>query len=124
VEAAVPPLASHARARASHARFCGTKTCDCFPSPTNNNSACTAAWGGSPRTVLMVADDGAFSGTPEDKVYIDNLSNKVSFPAGLVACPRAFFGTVMNQPVAVITSGIGPMAAALCTFDLMNEWCV
>lgn len=72
-------------------------------------------------TILFVADPGAFSGTGEAAYYLSNLQGARQVSAGATACTNATVGRMMRQNIAVIVTGIGPLAAALCVFDVMNK---
>ena len=50
----------------------------------------------------------------------ENLVGNTPFPKGATSCPDARYGKIMGQPVAVVTTGIGPMASALCVYDIME----
>lgn len=93
-------------------------------SPTSRRSlatsgyACLDVFSASEYTVLMVADPGTFSGTPEALHYEQELKNPVHVPSGLLLCPRITVGTLFGLPTIVATSGIGPTTAALCAIDM------
>jgi hypothetical protein len=48
---------------------------------------------------------GGFSGTAEAAFYLNNLQHKVEIPKGAAACADGFTGIIMEQPVAVFTTG-------------------
>ncbi|MEW5317715.1 MAG: hypothetical protein WDW38_008994 [Sanguina aurantia] len=88
---------------------------------------CAKIFGGNSVTVLMVADPGSFSGNAEGKHFLASLTNKrnISSFAG-TACAKAglyagmYSGKIAGQPVVLVTSGIGPTTAALCTVRLLT----
>lgn len=71
-------------------------------------------------TVIMVADPGDFSATAEAKYLIENLQNAEEIKPTNDICPRKAFGYLLQQPVIIATSGIGPTAAALCMTELLQ----
>ncbi|KAF6259950.1 hypothetical protein COO60DRAFT_1700592 [Scenedesmus sp. NREL 46B-D3] len=72
-------------------------------------------------TVALARDPGAFTGTGEAAYYLSNLQGPRRVPAGGTACADATVGRMMRQNVAVIVTGIGPTAAALCVYDVMRQ---
>ena len=52
--------------------------------------------------------------------HLENLVGNTPFPKGVTSCPDARYGKIMGLPVAVVTTGIGPMASALCVYDIME----
>ena len=60
---------------------------------------------GSKYTVVMVADPGTFSGTPEAVHFEESLKNAVHLPSGSMLCPRIAVGELLGQPTIVATSG-------------------
>lgn len=85
---------------------------------SGENGACLEELNAAQYTVLMVADPGEFSGTPEAIHYEEMLASPISIPYGSLLCPRVTVGSLMGQPTIVATSGIGPTTAALCAIDL------
>lgn len=76
---------------------------------------CAARFGSpNPVSIIMVADDGTFSGTSEAVFILDFLQNQNRAPNSSTPCQQIITGTLFQQDVVVITSGIGPEAAALC----------
>ncbi|KAF8058359.1 PSMD9 [Scenedesmus sp. PABB004] len=72
-------------------------------------------------TALFVADPGTFSATPEAAFYLANLKNNVTLPSGAAACPEVVRGKLLRQDVVVVLTGIGPMASAVCIFDVLQQ---
>jgi hypothetical protein len=160
-----------------HKSACLTLSSSTFPPPPRTHTHRAARKSGDggggrsflgrePRTWLLVADPGTFSGTPENQFYLgafvwlllllllvvlatgrafcaaphqtppwpslppcgdaakqtENLVGNKPFPRGSTSCPDAQYGTIMGIPVAVITTGIGPLAAALCVYDVMESF--
>ncbi|BDA42288.1 hypothetical protein COCOBI_03-1750 [Coccomyxa sp. Obi] len=68
-----------------------------------------------PISVIMVADDGTFSGTSEAVFILGFLQNKLQAPAETNPCQQFYTGTLLGQSVVVAISGIGPEASALCS---------
>lgn len=60
---------------------------------------------GSVYTVVMVADPGTFSGTPEAVHFEESLKNPVYLPSGSMLCPRVTVGELLGRPTIVATSG-------------------
>ncbi|KAI8467059.1 MAG: hypothetical protein J3K34DRAFT_524060 [Monoraphidium minutum] len=82
---------------------------------------CWGPWGGKPRAVLFVADPGTFSNTPENAVYLKNLKKAKKLKPGESGCPEIVVGEIMRQRVAVVTTGIGPEATAMCVFEVLTR---
>ncbi len=51
------------------------------------------------------ADPGSFSGTAEAAYYRRAVQNSVELPANISSCADYITGTIMGQPVVIITSG-------------------
>lgn len=51
------------------------------------------------------ADPGSFSGTAEAAYYRRAVQNSIELPANISTCADYVTGTIMGQPVVVITSG-------------------
>uniref|UniRef100_A0A7S0RA27 Nucleoside phosphorylase domain-containing protein n=1 Tax=Chlamydomonas leiostraca TaxID=1034604 RepID=A0A7S0RA27_9CHLO len=73
-----------------------------------------------PFSVILTADPGDFSGTPEAHFIIANLKHKHAKPRSQTVCAGHFSGVLMGQPVLVVTTGIGPPAAGLCTLEVVS----
>lgn len=74
---------------------------------------------GSVYTVLMVADPGTYSGTPEAVHFEESLKKPVYLPSGSMLCPRVAVGELLGQPAIVATSGEGlhGYLPSLCAID-------
>lgn len=59
-----------------------------------------------PVSIVMVADDGTFSGTSEAVFVLDLLQNKAQAPNSLIPCQQIYSGTLLSQPVVVAISGV------------------
>ncbi|KAK9916545.1 hypothetical protein WJX75_003915 [Coccomyxa subellipsoidea] len=89
--------------------------------PGQDALRCTQRFGSSQKvTIIMVADPGKFSGTPESSFYVGAVQNKNEVPANITSCSDLLTGNILNQPVVVATSGIGPVAAAMCTMEMLQ----
>ncbi|CAL8467166.1 g6702 [Coccomyxa elongata] len=89
--------------------------------PTQDSLSCAKRFGTSQKvTFIMVADPGTYSGTPESSFYVGAVQSKNDIPANVTSCSDLLTGTIFNQPVVVATSGIGPVAAALCTTEMLQ----
>lgn len=88
-------------------------------STTNTTDHCLEEMGSMNVTVLFVADPGEFSSTPEAAFLLHNLKDRKDLKGGSSLCPSRSTGTIMGQPVVVITTGIGPTPAALCTTEVL-----
>ncbi len=51
------------------------------------------------------ADPGSFSGTAEAAYYRRAVQNSLELPANISSCADYITGTIMGQPVVIITSG-------------------
>ncbi|KAG2500711.1 hypothetical protein HYH03_001476 [Edaphochlamys debaryana] len=71
-------------------------------------------------SLILTADPGTFSGTPEAHHIIANLRRKIEKPASESVCGGLYFGDLMGQDVLVVTTGIGPTAAGLCVQELLT----
>lgn len=69
---------------------------------------------------LAVADPGDFTGSAEDKYYIANLKNILRLPTNATSCGSKTFGTLVGQRVVLVTTGIGPLNAAVCITELLQ----
>ncbi|GLI61951.1 hypothetical protein VaNZ11_004513, partial [Volvox africanus] len=72
-------------------------------------------------SVILTADPGDFSGTPEAHHILANLKDQVVKPRDETVCGGVYFGSLMAQDVLVITTGIGPTAAGLCVQELLTS---
>ena len=69
---------------------------------------CAARFGSvDPVSIIMVADDGTFSGTSEAVFVLDFLQNQVRAPNNSVPCQEFITGSLFQQRVVVVTSGQG-----------------
>lgn len=67
---------------------------------------CAARFGSpNPVSIIMVADDGTFSGTSEAVFILDFLQNQNRAPNSSTPCQQIITGTLFQQDVVVITSG-------------------
>ncbi|KAJ9507064.1 hypothetical protein QJQ45_004663 [Haematococcus lacustris] len=73
-----------------------------------------------PFSVIMTADPGTFSGVSEARYVIENLQDKHMKPVNSTVCGGVFYGSLMGQRVLVVTTGIGPPAASLCTLEVVS----
>mmetsp|Transcript_12443 Transcript_12443/g.26864 ORF Transcript_12443/g.26864 Transcript_12443/m.26864 type:complete len:491 (-) Transcript_12443:204-1676(-) len=71
-------------------------------------------------SVVLTADPGTFSGTPEAHFILDNLKYPKEKPHANTVCSGHVVGELMGQPVLVVTTGIGPSAASLCTYEVVT----
>eukprot|EP00798_Chlamydomonas_sp_ICE-L_P018442 gene18442-24917_t len=71
-----------------------------------------------PFSVVMTADPGIFSGTPEAHYILNNLQDSKKEPQGDSVCADVQYGYLMGQEVLIVTSGIGAAAAGLCTLEV------
>ncbi len=56
-------------------------------------------------SIVYCVDPGSFSGTAEAAYYRRNVQNSVELPANISSCADYVTGTIMGQPVVIITSG-------------------
>lgn len=77
-----------------------------------------AAAAAGPPSLLLAADPGELSGTPEIKYLLGNAN--VSSTLATTSCPFVALGTLLGQPVALAVTGIGPPAAKACTAQLLS----
>lgn len=56
-------------------------------------------------SALQVADDGTFSGTSEAVYILGLLKQTYSAPSNAIPCQTITTGSLLGQPVVVITSG-------------------
>lgn len=87
---------------------------------SGENGACLEELNAAQYTVLMVADPGEFSGTPEAIHYEEMLASPISIPYGSLLCPRVTVGSLMGQPTIVATSGQYPH---LHTITYIESYC-
>ncbi len=69
---------------------------------------CEAYLGGpvdAPFSLVLTADPGDFSGTPEAHFIIANMKHRRSKPRSETVCGGHYQGTLMGQPVLVVTTG-------------------
>lgn len=67
---------------------------------------CIARFGSvSPISVLMVADDGTFSGTSEAVYLIQTLKGQLKAPVNSVPCQQFYTGYLLGQKVVLAISG-------------------
>ncbi|GAX74441.1 hypothetical protein CEUSTIGMA_g1890.t1 [Chlamydomonas eustigma] len=73
-------------------------------------------------TLIFVADNGTYSGTDEGifvKANLKNIKNWTSFDFSCTGGAQS--GLLMGQKVMIITTGIGPMQAAVCVQYVMLQ---
>jgi hypothetical protein len=58
-----------------------------------------------PFSVIFTADPGEFSGVPEAHYIIANLVNRKNKPKNSTVCGGHYQGSLMGQPVLVVTTG-------------------
>ena len=75
---------------------------------------------GSPRSLLLAADAGYLSGTPELVYLLNNAAVEANNTRRTASCPYVAVGTLLGQAVVMATTGIGPSAAAACTAQLLS----
>jgi len=71
-------------------------------------------------SVVMVADPGTWTGHPENAHYVTNLQNARASGWEFTSCEDVKIGKLLLQDAAVITSGIGPVAAGICLQELLQ----
>ena len=80
---------------------------------------CVGLLGGTNVTVIFTANPGSNHGGVGENYYLrqhlENAQN-VTFPA----CFDAVQGTLYSSPVALVTTGEGPMVAELCVFQTLS----
>ena len=59
----------------------------------------------NPVSIIMVADDGTFSGTSEAVYILNTLKGQLKAPANSVPCQQLYTGTLLGQKVVVAISG-------------------
>ena len=59
----------------------------------------------NPVTILMVADDGTFSGTSEAVYLINALKGTIKAPANTTLCQQLLTGTLLGEQVVIAISG-------------------
>ncbi|KIY99607.1 hypothetical protein MNEG_8352 [Monoraphidium neglectum] len=57
----------------------------------------------------------------ENAVYVKNLKSAKKLTTGESGCPDVRTGEIMRQSVAVITTGIGQDAAAMCVYEVLTR---
>jgi hypothetical protein len=76
----------------------------------NNAIQCATRFGSArPVTVLMVADDGTFSGTSEAVFVLGLLQVPRQAPPATVPCEQLYTGILLDQKVVVAISGKLPL---------------
>lgn len=66
-------------------------------------------------SVILTADPGDFSGTPEARFIVANLENRHTKPRSQTVCAGHHWGILMGQLVLVVTTGGMPCD---CTFAM------
>lgn len=72
-------------------------------------------------SLILTADPGDFSGVSEAHYIVENLRKRRDARRDETVCGGYSSGTLMGQPVLVVTTGIGPAAASLCTFEVVSN---
>mmetsp|Transcript_35032 Transcript_35032/g.63020 ORF Transcript_35032/g.63020 Transcript_35032/m.63020 type:complete len:504 (-) Transcript_35032:1083-2594(-) len=72
-------------------------------------------------SVVFAADPGDFSGVPEAFYILGNLKNQHMKEKFNSVCSDVVYGTLLNQPVLVVTTGIGPTTASLCAQEILTS---
>lgn len=77
-----------------------------------------------PISVIMVADDGTFSGTSEAVFFLGLLQNKLQAPPNTAPCQQFYTGTLLGQSVVVAISGTlhSPQLESYCNGSCSQPW--
>ena len=59
----------------------------------------------NPVSILMVADDGTFSGTSEAVYLINALKGELKAPANTTPCQQFLTGSLLSEKVVIAISG-------------------
>lgn len=71
-------------------------------------------------SAILTADPGDFSGVSEAHHILANLLERHDKPRDETACGVVSSGVLMGRSVIVVTTGIGPSAASMCTLEVMK----
>ncbi|GAX73669.1 hypothetical protein CEUSTIGMA_g1120.t1 [Chlamydomonas eustigma] len=74
-----------------------------------------------PFSAILTADPGTFSGVSEAHFILANLVNRTDKAADETVCGLLSSGILLGETVLVVTTGIGPSAAAMCTLEVLTE---
>ncbi|GFR47452.1 hypothetical protein Agub_g9177, partial [Astrephomene gubernaculifera] len=97
-----------------------------FP-PDTTTSTTTTSSSSTPHSttgglsLILTADPGDFSGTPEAQHIISNLRHMRQVARTRSVCGGLYLGRLMGQQALVVTTGIGPTAAGLCLQELLTS---
>lgn len=75
-----------------------------------------------PLSVILTADPGYFSGTPEAAVILEHLQGSRNISDDLSFCASGYEGTLGGRSVAVICTGIGVANAAACAVEVLGRY--
>ena len=70
--------------------------------------------------IHVQADPGTFSGSPENMYLLQNIKSLRNASISKAYCESAYIGVLLNQPVAIVSTGIGPLQAASCVQALLS----
>ena len=90
---------------------------------TQQNNSCHAFLASNTTqtfTLILTADSGKFAGVSEAEYIILAMGNTAkAVPPQHKSCQQIIGGIIHDQNVFVVTTGIGPVSAALCTHHFM-----
>ncbi|MEW5311427.1 MAG: hypothetical protein WDW38_003143 [Sanguina aurantia] len=72
-------------------------------------------------SAVLTADPGDFSGQSEAHHIVSNLKGMRVLPRNGTVCADLYHGELMGQFTVVAITGIGPVIAGLCTWELVNK---
>lgn len=72
-------------------------------------------------SLILTADPGYFSGVSEAHYILENLRYRQDIPRDRTVCGGQSTGMLMGQQALVVTTGIGPSAASLCTYEVLSH---
>jgi hypothetical protein len=72
-------------------------------------------------SAILTADPGDFSGVSEAHHILSNLLERHDKPRDETVCGVVSSGVLMGRSAIVVTTGIGPSAASMCTLEVMTH---